>query len=214
MNANLDYSDHNGALLYSGDSHWTVDIWTSLEIEGGVSEVASSCDKKSSAEEKMPGFREAFPEPEDLNDLGCQRLSAAILLQAMDDYYSALVYHNQARIKRLNEYFTSSDFMNISDIPADHIVKTVRDWHKKGRSLSKYIRTCRKWVRDKEEADQKPLEYDQYVWPNYIHDLIERDKIQKYTACITNSVYGKELMKCQQWKKRGVPHPNNWKRHP
>jgi len=201
MDANLDYRGDNDRQLSTRSARRFQSVIEAIRRTKRVRSMAVRKSSEKKAAEGMPEFRKIFPEPGCLNDLGCRRLKAAILIQIMWDYYDGLNANDEHYIQRLDRYLDSSEYSNMFDIPADQVRQTVREWKKYGRDLALYINTYRKWIRDSEDADRRPLEFKQYVWPNYIHDLLVKDAVRR--CAITLIPYKKskeERESCpEQW---------------
>lgn len=127
----------------------------------------------------MKDFREAHPTPDSLDDVGVRRLSAAIILQAAEDYYyiadryfknsSKHVWRMQALfdLEQVEQFTHSALWNSITDMSADHFRRTILDWRRHGKSIPNFIG---KWRGRLEEDDQST--YSDYYEPGYLTNLL------------------------------------------
>ena len=109
----------------------------------------------------MDEFRQAFPTPECLNDTGCRRLAAAILLQAAEDY-------DHVNMHELNRFIDSEWFKTLTDMPPAHFRKVMTDWKKHGQSVIRFINKWRNHLEQLENIQERQVYCDQ----SYIHNLL------------------------------------------
>lgn len=115
----------------------------------------------------MKEFREAFPTPDALNDTGCQRLMAAILLQAASDYYDCL-RTNPKSLVELREFLGSRFYQMLTDIPAKDFEWEIQFRWRSGVNLSSWIK---RWGALLEAQDRTP-ETSVYYEPQYLTNLL------------------------------------------
>lgn len=115
----------------------------------------------------MKSFREAFPTPDALDDTGCQRLMAAILLQAASDYYDCLRTSPKS-LAELREFLGSRFYQMLTDIPAKEFEWEIQFRWRNGVNLSSWIRRWGALL----EAQDRPQSSSVYYEPQYLTNLL------------------------------------------
>lgn len=115
----------------------------------------------------MKSFREAFPTPDELDDTGCQRLMAAILLQAASDYYDCLRTSPKS-LAELREFLGSRFYQMLTDIPAKDFEREIQFRWRNGVNLPSWISRWRTLL----EARDQPEELSFYYEPQYLTNLL------------------------------------------
>lgn len=125
----------------------------------------------------MKDFKEAFPDSDSLDDEGCKRLAAAIILQAAADMYddikfrmkypTAPIYRTACDIKCIKEFVYSDWFSSLTDIDPETFIDTVVQWYTKKKDLPGYISRWRVRLLESENDEQQI-----YYEPSMLHNLL------------------------------------------
>jgi len=133
----------------------------------------------------MLDFREAHPTADSLDDTGCQRLAAAIVLQAASDMYQDLEFNakypglskrynciwpdNAGSIKSIREFIFSKWFNCLTDLDPKKFYDTIIFWFRRKKDLSRYIAIWRDKY-EKIDQDPEPAYYEPQMLRNVLND--------------------------------------------
>lgn len=122
----------------------------------------------------MKDFREAFPTPDHLDDTGCERLMAAIIIQAASDYYDCLRHYPKG-LEELREFLGSRWYNFLTSIDPKDFEREIQFRWRSGINLAAWIG---KW-RARLEVAYRCEEYKTYYNPQYLTNLLHD---YRYTA--------------------------------
>ena len=125
----------------------------------------------------MKDFEEAFPTPDTLNDEGCRKLMAAILLQSATDFeqmyehpISYPLKPGEVSIPDLDSFFKSEWYKTLASevlpIPAEEFRKRAIQFHLRGHNIGRFIK---RWMRNLEDQDK---EDNVYYEPSMLRNLL------------------------------------------
>lgn len=133
----------------------------------------------------MLDFREAHPTADSLDDTGCQRLAAAIVLQAAADMYQDLEFRekypghaqhfdkmngeNVCTVKSIRNFIFSKWFNCLTDLDPKKFYNTIIFWFRRKKDLSRYIAIWSDKF-EKIEHDPEPAYYEPQMLRNVLND--------------------------------------------
>lgn len=126
----------------------------------------------------MKDFREQHPTADSLDDNGCKRLAAAIILQTAVDLYESIQFdmrHPTAptfsdlacSVKSIRDFVYSEWYGCLTDIDADTFINTVVQWYCQKRDLARFINTWRNKLIMLERSESTS-----YYEPGYLRNLL------------------------------------------
>ena len=154
----------------------------------------------------MTDFCDAHPTADSLDDTGCRRLAAAIILQTASDLYDDIdfkIKHPDFRgnpsgisvcnIEYITKFVHSKWFNCLTDIDPDEFLDMVVDWYTQKRNLPRYIALWRnKLNKNGPELKHRPEKC--YYEPSYLINVLND------AAYRSNYIWGKHegrLMKIE-----------------